>query len=62
MKVKWFGLKEVKITWLEFYSGTKCIYTTEPISVDSKFLDFSFSVEGVEKLTIMRNATKDMNV
>ncbi len=47
--------------WLEFYSGDECIYTTEPISADSKILDFSFSVEGVEKLTIVRNATKDMN-
>ena len=47
--------------WLEFYSGDECIYTTEPISADSKILDFNFSVEGVEKLTIVRNATKDMN-
>lgn len=47
--------------WLEFYSDDKCIYMTEPISADSKILDFSFSVEGLEKLTIVRNATKDMN-
>ncbi len=43
--------------WIEFYSGDECIYTTEPITSDSRVLDFSFNVEGIEKLTIVRKAT-----
>ena len=47
--------------WIEFYSGDECIYTTEAITAESRVLSFSFSVEGIEKLTIVRNSTKNMN-
>ena len=43
--------------WIEFYSGDELIYKTEPITVDSRPFPFSFNVEGIEKLTIVRNAT-----
>lgn len=43
--------------WIEFYSGNELIYTTEKITVDSRPLPFSFSVKGIEKLTIVTNAT-----
>lgn len=43
--------------WIEFYSGDELIYITEKITVDSRPLAFSFSVDDVEKITILRNAT-----
>lgn len=43
--------------WIEFYSDNELIYITDKITVDSRPLSFSFSVEGIEKLTIVRNAT-----
>lgn len=43
--------------WIEFYSGDELIYITDKITVDSRPLTFSFSVDGIEKLTIVRNAT-----
>ena len=45
--------------WIEFYSGDDCIYITDPITADSRVLTFSFSVEGIEKLTIVRKGTKN---
>lgn len=48
--------------WIEFYSGDQLIYITEKITVDSRPFSFSFSVEGVEKLTIVRNATNSNTV
>ena len=47
--------------WIEFYSGDECLYTTEAITADSRLLSFSFSVEGIEKLTIVRNGTSSSN-
>lgn len=47
--------------WIEFYSGDTCIYTTDPITAESRLLAFSFSVEGIEKLTIVRNGTSSSN-
>lgn len=47
--------------WIEFYSGDECIYTTEPITADSRVLTFSFSVADIEKLTIVRNGTSSSN-
>lgn len=45
-------------SWIEFYSDNELIYATDPITADSRVLTFSFSVEGVEKLTILRNGTR----
>jgi len=42
--------------WIEFYSGDELIYKTEEITADDRALKFSFSVEGIEKLTIVRTA------
>lgn len=47
--------------WIEFYSGDTCIYTTDSITADSRLLTFSFSVENIEKLTIVRNGTSSSN-
>lgn len=48
--------------WIEFYSvddlGEILLYKTEPtITATNRPLDFSFSVEGVEKLKIVTNGT-----
>lgn len=48
--------------WIEFYSGENCIYTTEAITADSRVLTFQFSVEGIEKLTIVRKATRGTKI
>lgn len=48
--------------WIEFYSDDECIYTTEVITADDEAIDFNFSVEGVKKLTIVKNGTRANNV
>lgn len=44
--------------WIQFYSGDKLLYTTDPITVDSEPEDFTFSVEGVKELKIVKNGTE----
>lgn len=48
--------------WIEFYSDDNLIYTTEPITADSRVLTFSFSVEGIEKLTIVKTGSRNENI
>lgn len=43
--------------WIEFYSGDELLYKTDVITSDSRVLSFQFSVDDVEKLTIVRNGT-----
>lgn len=43
--------------WIEFYSGDSLIYQTEAISATDRAINFEFSVEGVEFLTVVRNGT-----
>lgn len=45
--------------WIEFYSDDECIYTTDIITADSRAISFSFKVEGIEKLTIVRKGTQN---
>lgn len=47
--------------WIEFYSGDTCIYTTDPITADSRLLTFSFDVTDIEKLTIVKNGSSSTN-
>lgn len=44
--------------WIDFYSGDVLVYSTEPITATDKPKEFSFSVEGLETLTIVRNSTR----
>ena len=44
--------------WIDFYSGDELIYSTEPITATDRAISFSFSVEGLETLTIVRNSTR----
>lgn len=44
--------------WIDFYSGDSLVYSTEPITATDKSITFSFSVEGLETLTIVRNSTR----
>lgn len=48
--------------WIEFYSGDTCIYTTDSITADSRVLSFSFSVEGIEKLTIVKSGSRSSTI
>jgi len=48
--------------WIEFYSGDELFYQTEPITASDRALSFEFSVEGVEKLTVVKKATRDANI
>lgn len=47
--------------WIDFYSGDELIYSTEPITATDRAISFSFSVEGLETLTIVRNSTRSSN-
>lgn len=48
--------------WVEFYSGNELIYKTDPITADSAPVTFSFNVQEIEKLTIVRNSTTSSDV
>lgn len=43
--------------WIEFYSGDDLIYTTDIITATDRIISFSFSVDGLETLTIVTNST-----
>lgn len=43
--------------WVEFYSDDILLYQTDAITATDKAISFEFSVEGVEKMTIIRNGT-----
>lgn len=44
--------------WIEFYSGDTLLYTTKAITADSEPVDFTFSIEGVKELKIVKNGTE----
>ncbi|MBQ8188511.1 MAG: hypothetical protein IJZ44_01905 [Lachnospiraceae bacterium] len=44
--------------WIDFYSGDTLIYTVGPMSATDRAISFSFSVEGLETLTIVRNSDR----
>ena len=44
--------------WIDFYSGDTLIYSTDRISATDKTITFSFSVEGIETLTIVKNSSR----
>ncbi len=48
--------------WIEFYSGDELFYQTEPITASDRALSFEFSVEGVEKLTVVQKASRDAGI
>lgn len=43
--------------WIEFYSGEELIFSTEPMVPTDRPIEFEFSVEGKETLTIILNST-----
>lgn len=44
--------------WIDFYSGDTLIYSTDRISATDKIITFSFSVEGIETFTIVKNSNR----
>lgn len=48
--------------WIEFYSGDELFYQTEPITASDRALSFEFSVEGVEKLTVVKKASRETGI
>lgn len=45
--------------WIDFYSGDEIIYSTEPITATDRAITFSFSVDNVETLTIVKNSNRN---
>lgn len=45
--------------WIEFYSEDELIYKTDPMVASDRALSFEFDVEGVEKLTVVKKATRE---
>lgn len=48
--------------WIEFYSGDSLIYQTETITATDRAVSFEFSVEGLETLTIVKNASTSRSI
>lgn len=48
--------------WIEFYSNDELFYQTEQMYASDGVLDFEFSVEGVEKLTIVKKASNQTGI
>lgn len=44
--------------WIDFYSGNDLIYSTDFITATDRVIDFSFPVDEVETLTIIRNTDR----
>lgn len=48
--------------WIDFYSDNKLIYSTEPITSDSRVETFEFSIENIEKLTVVTNGSTNTGI
>lgn len=48
--------------WIEFYSEDELIYQTDPMSASDRALSFAFSVEGIEKLTVVKKAARETGI
>ncbi len=48
--------------WIDFYSDDKLIYSTDKITATDRALNFSFSIENLDTLTIIQNSTKEADL
>lgn len=48
--------------WIDFYADNTLIYSTDPITATDRIQTFSFSLEGYETLTIVRNGSSEKEI